>query len=83
MTTDSPFVAAPPPPPKRKVEAAQSPNTKPKEMTQTEKYQLAYVQAFSSLPKWKQLAIKEDEKAGRESRFVQEFLKEVTRLAEL
>ena len=82
MTTDSPFVAAPNPPPKRKTEAP-SPNTKPKEMTQAEKYQLAYVQAFSSLPKWKQLAIKEEEKAGRESRFVQGFLKEVTRLAEL
>lgn len=81
MTADFPSVAAPTPPPKRKVEV--SPNTKPKEITQAEKYQLAYVQAFSQMPKWKQLAIKEDEKAGRESRFVQEFLKEVTRLAEL
>jgi hypothetical protein len=46
-------------------------------------YHLAYMDAWTKLPKWKQIAIEDDRKKGVEDgRFMMEFLHEVTRLAE-
>ena len=85
MTTDA--TMAPPPPPKRQ---APSPNQKlsggttPPPISQAEKYQLAYMDAWTKLPKWKQIAIEDDRRKGVEDgRLMTEFLHEVTRLAEL
>ena len=85
MTTDA--TMAPPPPPKRQ---APSPNQKlsggsttPAPISQAEKYQLAYMDAWTKLPKWKQIAIEDDRRKGvADSRLMTEFLHEVERLAE-
>lgn len=79
---------APTPPPKRQ---APSPNQKlsgggttPPSISQAEKYKLAYMDSWTKLPKWKQLAIEDDRKKGIDNgRLMNEFLHEVTRLAEL
>lgn len=77
---------APPPPPKRQTP---SPNQKlsggstpPPPISQAEKYQLAYMDTWTKLPKWKQIAIEEDRHKGVDSRLLTEFLHEVERLAE-
>lgn len=83
MTSD--VTMAPPPPPKRQ---APSPNQNPSgiatpPISQAEKYQLAYMEAWTKLPKWKQVAIEDDRKKGiDDGRLMIEFLHEVTRLAE-
>lgn len=82
MTSDA--TMAPPPPPKRQ---ARSPNQKASggttpPISQAEKYQLAYMDAWTKLPKWKQLAIEEDRRNGVDGRMMTEFLHEVERLAE-
>ena len=77
---------APPPPPERQ---AISPNQKKEgvvtaPISQVEKYQLAYMDVWSKLPKWKQIAIDDERKKNvTDGRLMDEFLKEVTRLAEL
>jgi hypothetical protein len=77
---------APPPPPKRQ---APSPNQKlsggttPPPISQAEKYQHAYMDVWTKLSKWKQVAIEDDRKKGIDNgRLMNEFLHEVTRLAE-
>jgi len=79
-------IMAPPPPPKRQ---APSPNQKlsggttPPPISQAEKYQLAYMDAWTKLPKWKQVAIEDDRKKGiTDGRLIDEFAREVERLAE-
>lgn len=76
---------APPPPPERQ---AVSPNQKKDgvataPISQAEKYQLAYMDAWTKLPKWKQIAIEDDRKKGiTDGRLINEFAREVERLAE-
>lgn len=82
MTSD--ITMAPPPPPKRQaVPPNQKKNGSPAPISQAEKYQLAYMDAWTKLPKWKQVAIEDDRKKGvDDGRLMTEFLHEVTRLAE-
>lgn len=84
MTSDA--TMAPLPPPKRQ---ASSPNQKlsggttPPPISQAEKYQLAYMDAWTKLPKWKQIAIEDNRRKGvDDDRLMKEFLREVERLAE-
>jgi len=46
------------------------------------RYKLAYRQTWSTLVDWKQLAIKDALSKGQHSRFYDEFVMEVARLAE-
>lgn len=79
------IITAPPPPPKRQ---APSPNQKlsggtTPPISQVERYQLAYMDAWIKLPKWKQVAIEDDRRKGvNNSRFMTEFLHTVEHLAE-
>ena len=83
MTSD--ITMAPPPPPKRQ---APSPNQKLNEPVTNDfllpvRYKLAYTEAWTKLPKWKQVAIEDDRKKGVDNgRLMNEFLREVTRIAE-
>lgn len=83
MTTDA--TMAPGLPPKRQLPSPNqkvSRNTAPPPISQAEKYQLAYMDAWTKLPKWKQIAIEDDRRKGVDSRLLTEFLHEVERLAE-
>ena len=77
---------APLPPPKRQIPSPNqklSGGTPPPAISQAEKYQLAYMDAWTKLPKWKQVAIKDDQRKGVDGgRLLTEFLREVERLAE-
>jgi len=46
------------------------------------RYEQAYCQAWDELPGWKRIAVKEDMALGKDSRFIQEFVKTTRLLAE-
>ena len=46
------------------------------------RYEMARVKLYNDLPRWKQLAIDEDIRDGKESRFADQFAKDVVALAE-
>ncbi len=78
------IMSTPPPPPKRKQEAKPSSvKVESPVLSQSKRYEQAYMQVWTNLQKWKQVAIEDDRKQGIEDgRLMNEFLSEVTRIAE-
>jgi hypothetical protein len=86
MTTLDTIPTSPLPPKRKPVDSPKKNNgggTTPPPISQAEKYQLAYMEAWTKLPKWKQVSIEINKQIDVDnSRFMNDFLHEVIRLAE-
>lgn len=87
MTTDTTISAPTPPPPRKRKQTTSTGTSKLAKrstvLSLSDKYKIAYTDVWTKLPKWKRVAIKDDQKKGIEdSRFVKEFIQAVERQAE-